>query len=287
MPAEIQWYHDSLDVNYQIILDIRNESAVAALALHEWALYAYNNKVYTQLFKELSADNTLADYCRTMQQSQSNRRIAVILLIVTLLLIVPAYYMLYYRHRLYRRHRRERMQLDNIEMADDELRRIEMESARLHVVNAVLDNCLSTLKHETMYYPSRIRQLVDTGDIRQMGEVTRYYRDLYGLLCEQAIHQLEQVKLHVSRQKFYGQQLLGNDCLLRYVFELLPGTVTAERKDDKYALFRISLTGEPSVFDRLLCRQIVRDLGEATHRRACGISISNGEAQITLPVVND
>ena len=89
-PPEIQWLHDSIDVNYQIILDIRNESAVAALALHEWHIYAYNNKVYTQLFKELSADNTLADYCRQMQQSQQNKRIAVILLVVTLLLIIPA-----------------------------------------------------------------------------------------------------------------------------------------------------------------------------------------------------
>ena len=148
-PPEIQWYHDNVDVNYQIILDIRNESAVASLALHEWKLYAYNNKIYTQLFKEISADNTLGDYCRTMQQSQTNKRIAVILLVVILLCIVPAYYMLYYRQRLNNRQRRERVQLDNIEMLDDELRRMELEDNKLHVANAVLDNCLSTLKHET------------------------------------------------------------------------------------------------------------------------------------------
>ena len=70
-----------------------------------WDLYHYNNKVYTQLFKELSADNSLADYCRMMQQSQSNKRIAIILLILILMLIVPAYYMLYYRHRLCNRFR--------------------------------------------------------------------------------------------------------------------------------------------------------------------------------------
>lgn len=32
--AEIHWLHDSLPTNYEVILDIRNESAVAALALH-------------------------------------------------------------------------------------------------------------------------------------------------------------------------------------------------------------------------------------------------------------
>ena len=57
---------------------MRNESAVAALALHEWQVYSYNNKIYTQLYKELSADDSLPDYCRQMQQSQTNKRIAVI-----------------------------------------------------------------------------------------------------------------------------------------------------------------------------------------------------------------
>ena len=53
---------------FSIILDIRNESAVAALALHEWALYKYNNNVYTLLFKENSADKNLGEYCRMMQR---------------------------------------------------------------------------------------------------------------------------------------------------------------------------------------------------------------------------
>ena len=76
---EIKWFHDSVSTNYHIILDMRNESAVAALALHEWQLYSYNNRIYTQLFKEMSADNTLGNYCLTMQQSQTNKTIAVIL----------------------------------------------------------------------------------------------------------------------------------------------------------------------------------------------------------------
>ena len=282
-PPEIQWLHDSVDVNYQVILDMRNESAVAALALHEWQLYAFNNKVYTQLFKELSADNTLGDYCRTMQQSQQNKHIAIILLLVILLLILPAYYMLYYRHRLYDRHLQERHQLDNIEVIDDELRRAELEDSKLHVANAVLDNCLSALKHETMYYPSRIRQLVDTGDIGSLSEVTHYYRDLYGILSEQAMRQVEQVKLHVSKVEFYGQNLLGDDHMLRYLFELLKGDVTSEIRDDNYVVYHITNTQQPSPITFLLCRQIVRDHGEATHRRGCGISIDGNEVKLILP----
>ena len=301
MAPEIQWLHDSVATNYQIILDIRNESAVAALALHEWDLYYYNNKVYTQLFKELSADNSLADYCRMMQQSQSNKRIAVILLILILMLIVPAYYVLYYRHRLNSRFRKERMQQTNIELADDELRRAELEDGNLHVANAVLDNCLSTLKHETMYYPSRIRLLADSGDTQSMLEVASYYRELYTLLSEQAIRQTERIKLHLHRISIYGQDVLGDEILLRYLFELLKGTVTATQKDDYYLLYTVrrddlKLTKEQAdkLFSPqaenipyLLCRQIVRDHGEATNRRGCGIWAEIADnvtmIKITLP----
>ena len=292
-PIEIQWLHDGVETNYQIILDIRNESAVAALALHEWALYAYNNKVYTQLFKELSADNTLSDYVRTMQQSQQNKRIAVYLLLVLFVLIVPAYYMLYYRHRLYQRFRQERQQQTSIEMVDDELRRAELENANLHIANSVLDNCLSTLKHETMYYPSRIRQLVDAGDMQSLAEVAAYYRDLYDILIQQAISQVEHIKLHVHPVDLYGQIVLGDDNLLHYLFELLKAKeVTAEAKDNKYVVFRIfyasqlpSFGGAGGGFTSYLARQIVRDHGEATARRGCGIVIDteNSLVNITLP----
>ena len=286
MPAEIQWYHDGIDINYQIILDIRNESAVAALSLHQWPLYNYNNKVYTQLFKEMSADNTLADYCRTMQQSQINKRIAMILLIVLLLLIVPAYYMLYYRHRLNERYKRERMQLDNIEMADDELRRSEMEAAKLHVANNVLDNCLSALKHETMYYPDRIRQLVDNGDMNALGEVTQYYRQLYGILSEQAMRQVEQVRLHVSPMDLYGHQVIGDVNMLHYLFEIIkPAEVVAEVKNEQYVAYILKAVFKSDI-DRLLCRQIVRDHGEATHRRGCGIIVEENKITIILPRYN-
>ena len=36
---EIKWWHDKMKLDYDVILDVRNESAVAALALHKWDLY--------------------------------------------------------------------------------------------------------------------------------------------------------------------------------------------------------------------------------------------------------
>ena len=303
---EIQWFHDSLDVNYEVILDMRNESAVAALALHEWQVYSYNNKIYTQLYKEMSADNTLAGYCRTMQQSQSNKRIAIILLMLVLFSILPAYYLLYYRHRLYERFFVEREQQSSLEMADDELRRAELENNNLHVANAVLDNCLSTLKHETMYYPSRIEQLLDQGDMQSLSEVVDYYRDLYGILSQQAMHQIEGVHLHVRP---LDNGILGDKNLIAYLFEILRKQGGAEwqitPKDGKYVevvvpMPKLHLTDDEaqnlfnpvssSHIPYLLCRQIVRDHGEATNRRMCGIWAENvtgvTQVRIILPAAS-
>lgn len=297
---EISWFHDSLDVNYQVVLDMRNESAVAALALHEWQVYSYNNKIYTQLYKELSADNTLPAYCRQMQQSQANKSIAVILLVLLLLSIPPAYYLLYYRHRLYYRFLMEKEKRSNLEITDDELKRAELENNKLHVANAVLDNCLSTLKHETMYYPSRIAQLIEQGDIGSLSEVVGYYRELYGILSQQAMHQLEGVRMHIHPQE---NGILGDRNLISYLFEILRkeggGKVSVSLKD-KYAdvtvtMPKLHLSDEEARLlftpasakniPYLLCRQIVRDHGEATNRRMCGISAENIDGMTIVKII--
>ena len=301
LPPEIKWFHDSVKTNYQIILDMRNESAVAALALHEWQLYSYNNRIYTQLFKELSADNTLGDYCRTMQQSQTNKTIAIIMLVLILLALIPAYYLLYYRHRLYDRFLKEQQRLTDLELLDDELRKAEFENNSLHVSNAVLDNCLSALKHETMYYPSRIRQLLDAGEIDSLDEVTAFYRELYGVLSQQAMREVEHAKLHVKLIRKGDVTILGDENMIRYLLEILHkqsrpsgglganGSRAArevfKQKDAQYVelhmpmpSLKLSEAEAANLFmpskehiPFLLCRQIVRDLGEATNRRGCGI----------------
>ena len=280
MAHDIQWFHAGLPVNYGIILDMRNEAAVAALALHEWALYSYNNRIYTLLFKETSADSSLDDYCRTMQRSRTDKSIAVALLLLLLLAIVPAYFFLYYRRRQH---------LDDVEQSQEQLRRIELEEDRLHVSNAVLDNCLSTLKHETMYFPSRIRQLVDRCEMASLPEVAQYYRELYGVLSQQAMRQAEGTTLNL---KPLHHELLGDETLVRYLFDILRRQSGQNKLDVEYRPYdahfvevrvsmpRLQLSAdeaarlfEPSAdhIPFFLCRQIVREHGEAIHRTDFGI----------------
>ena len=108
-----------MKTNYNVILDLRNESAVAALALHKWQLYNSNNKVYTQLFRERSADSTLPDYVRTMQTSENSKMVAIILLSLLLLQLPIAYYLLYYRHVVRYRYAVERINAINQLMLSD------------------------------------------------------------------------------------------------------------------------------------------------------------------------
>lgn len=288
MQPEIVWYHDSLQLNYDIILRLRNESAVAALALHEWPLYRYNNRIYTQLFKELSADSMLDDYCRKMQQSQTNRQVAIILILLLFLGILTALAW-QVMQQLSRKARRQQEYQDRLEMMADELRRLTLEKDALYVSNAVVDNTLSTLKHETMYYPSRIRQLIDADDTQSLVEVADYYRELYGLFSAQAMNQVSRSML---RLRPLDHEILGDEILVGELFDILrrqngqqAPVVNYVPRNEHYIDCRVimnQLTLTPHEVSRLfmphidnipylLCRQIVRDHGETTNRRACAI----------------
>ena len=306
-PPEIIWLHDSLRLNYNILLTIRNENAVAALALHQWQLYHYNNRIYTLLFKELSSDASLDDYCRKMQQSQANKQVAIILLVLLFLIILMtvAWQVMV---ALGKAARRQQQQQEQMEITTDEIARTEQEEAALHVSNAVLDNCLSALKHETMYYPSRIRQLIDSNDTEALPEVVAYYRELYGLLSLQATRQTEHVHLHLRR---LPHDILGDAVLVNELFELLRKQSGQKKLDvsytprpdgkyidctvpmpalhlDEHQAAKLFTASAVENIPYLLCRQIVRDHGEATNRRGCAIRAEASENGtniiVTLPL---
>lgn len=294
---ELNWLHSGVKLNYNIILRFRNETAVAALALHDWSLYAYNNRIYTSLFKELSADNTLNDYCRKMQQSQTNRTVAIVLLVIMFLVVLLAV-VFQLSQAMGRKAEKRQQEQDKIDLLRDELKRLELEKAKLHVSNQVLDNCLSTLKHETMYYPSRIQQLMGTPNSAEaLNELVGYYRDLYGILSEQANRQMAGTRLKLSKLE---HNILGDENMIAYLFDILRKlsgqkelVVHYESTDAEYVVCRVEMPNvEPTNFmpsinniPYLICRQIVREHGEATGRRGCGIRADYSN-QFTTIVIN-
>lgn len=347
--AELDWWNYGVETDYHVILDIRNEAAVASLATCQWELYKLNNQGYTRLYKLLGEDDSLEAFCRSMQRSASNRILAIWLIVILVVVFLAAYYMLYFRHAQTYRMNMEQALLANrkilnlnrvedlkpvldsiypdlndihpirglavliddggknvfqpvatnsqlitplvesqlskcasamqpiwdnssgsrfepltveiggevfkvgsfafiqsdteystqdeilnnlilhylaimiyqtlirltlkqsdVELAEDEKRRTIFEENQLHVQNMMLDNCLSSLKHETMYYPNRIRQMVDlllkkTGDgveedqINAMHELMDYYKEVFTLLSSCASRQIVNVKLNRSK----------------------------------------------------------------------------------------
>ena len=350
--AEIKWFKSGENIDYAVILNMRNEIAVAALALHNWKLYEYNNTVYTQLFRLYSADRTLDDYVKVLQKSDVNKNVAIIILILLLLVLFPVYYIFYYRYRIAYRLCLNRMQLindvlladgstadkllkigkiwvttkaqlnsqvqqldnfvnqiqqdlskqiaweeqqsDTIDLQLDELNRLQYETARLYVSNSVLDNCLSTLKHETMYYPSRIKQMVEVTpiDSSALSEVAGYYKSLYGILSEQAMRQIE-LPMRIDSEMWNmlldvlssinGKKVswTTHDVDSRYQHVLIPMPCVKLTDDECSQLFT-SLTIDVRY---LLCRQIIRELGEVTQARASGIKAEMADVGITVCLV--
>jgi hypothetical protein len=97
---------------------------------------------------------------------------------------------------------------------------------------------------------------------------------------------VETIRLHVKPIELYGQKILGDERSLRYLFEMLHGSVTAEVKDDRYVCYSVTPRQPVSPITSLLCRQIVRDHGETTHRRGCGVVMENEKIIVILPREN-
>ena len=157
-----------------------------------------------------------------------------------------------------------------------------------------------------MYYPSRIRNMIDEGDgnIQNINELAVYYKEIYSLLSAQAMRQVTSVKpdcTPIRLNELLGDKtpvayakasVLGDRTMLTYMMEILRKqnggknpVPHVEEKGKGYMLIRfwmeqmkISETECQELFNPLmhnlpflLCRQIIRDTGETTNAKGCGI----------------
>ncbi len=210
---EIDLWNEGFVTDYVSVLDIRNELAIAALAMKDMAMYKYNNDVYARLYKLCGQDHSLEEYCKVLDETNRNTK-AAIFEVVALIIIGIVVFVLAQRYLA---------RLAN-SLNDEENRKIEYEDNIRHVQNMILDNCLSTIKHETMYYPSRIINLTEAGeggavDVKGACELAIYYEEVLGVLTEHAMKQLENVQFR--RKKIKAVDLVGyfNDGSLRQARE--------------------------------------------------------------------
>ena len=338
-PTELDWHKEDHDMAYSIILDLRNEMAIAALALNRWDTYFSNNDTYTRMYRLVGQDKSLEQTCNNLQMANINKQTVLVVLFALLALSIVIFFILYYKFYLlhilnmeqyisfakhmfstdyngneeeldrglvtdlYRgfsdvklidgmaialnsdngkglltaaseqchneqtliQHAKDayrqsanstdtqshivsypltvseeegeqtiggialalhggelsddeeiivrlmvqltsiylnnslvqlNIRTNNIELMEDEEHRAGHEESVVHVQNMILDNCLSTIKHETMYYPNRIKQLVtakkdgEEVDISSVHELASYYKDIYTILSTNALRQV-------------------------------------------------------------------------------------------------
>ena len=359
--SELYWWRNELfpdslteDIFYNL-LDVRNEIAVAALAINDWNTYRYNNGIYSQLYRLVHEDKEITLYYENMRRLANYRQVAVVICITFIIVLLLVYASLYLRRgliermnaqlvldvnkRLLRSASAERMTVSefawniadeiytglrellrinsvvvllkgdekdgfaiaaspvkeeneniiylkrafesgegavyakglfrvsplvvivagkrivlgsigvsmerslteneqmsvelitdyaasaayhfavrlagsyrSLDEVQEETERVRMEEGRLHVQNMVMDNCLSTLKHETLYYPGRIKELVDEvlrddmlssdvwhDKITAMKELMDYYNSIFAVLSSCAMRQLDDSSFRISK----------------------------------------------------------------------------------------
>ncbi len=205
----VEYGHQALacdSADDQLRLGISNEMALSALALNDWRLYEHYDSLYTRLQKKLNQDPSLPLYVQRMESYHQNGRLLLLLLVLMLVALLWLIYRLAVNRRLEAGDAVEqkiRQTIDQqvadrqerIDQVADRRQRNAFEQNRIYVQNQVLSNCLSTIKHESMYYPSRIetlaRQMSDA-DILRLDETVSYYRHIYEILCRQADDQVAQ-----------------------------------------------------------------------------------------------
>ena len=177
-------------------------------------------------------------------------------------LIFEGYIVTYLSILLYETVIRHEAYKDNVDVAENEKQRALYECSRLRVQNQILDNCLSSVKHESMYYPSRIRQVIRTmrkdmtdaerrERIMSLHDIAEFYREIYVLLCAQADRQVEtgffrcaQVPVRPAVEKWLRrqQQKQGDEVRLSAVYAD-QGDVCVNADEDLF-VFMLELIGE-------------------------------------------
>lgn len=326
--AEAMQYADScLDiikkdstVSSNVRLSVYNETAVAALALHQWQKYRINNYLYTQLYKECTADTTLTTYCATMERNERQANYAMLVMLLLIASLAPIFWFVYLRHVIrYRRSIRQQKI-----MLKEETRRVRKEFERIHLHNNIADNQLSTLKHETMFYPTRIQQQITMGtDISEIQGTVTYYRDLYAMLSTKALNNttssfsfpVKAIPLNgirnIRQAEGIDVSILINEELLSYLQLLLkrhngnraPEGIVEEIKQNyvriSFTMSNLRLTPDQAdnLFspdthnvDFLIMRQILRETGETSLHYGTGIILSQSLPStiitISLPIKN-
>ena len=264
---------------------IENELAVASQNLCKWDEYRRHNSQCIRLYRQYTADPNLPVYARRLHTVKTEITWS---LFFTLLLFLCSVSCLILVVRRSRRRRNEMQQHEDLLLRQNEnLNRVQYELDRIHIQNRILDNSLSTIKHETMYYPARIRQMAleQNTDVKGLFQLINYYNDIYTILLGQAQRQ--------TSFKVAMDESVLCELKRRILTAISHAPISVETKDgNNIREIRIKVLGiqvpdnlftpEAGNLDAFVAREIIR-----MHDASCGfpglrLYVENNEIIITL-----
>lgn len=271
---------DSVDARTE--MGIRNEMALAALALKDWDAYEVHNASYTQLQKLLNQDTTLPEYVHRMEMYHRNSRLLLLFIVMLSMGTLWLVYKLFVNRRLVAesdvqrqldqlRQEQEQSLCKHIGLLTDGAKQNAFELQRIYVQNQVLGNCLSTIKHESMYYPARILHLVqdihEGKDVDLLEETVNYYRHIFSILMQQADDQVAQPGFKRQSLSVYKVEEMLETALCK------GGWLSSEER--KSADAEAEVTADPVLLE-FFCRQLVQGLCDLQYlvSSACSVRSS-------------
>lgn len=274
-------------------MESENELAIRAELDCRWEDYRVHNHEFLALHRQLTADPNLPLYAERLHQLENEANWA---LIFTGVIVLSSLFVFAMIVRVSRHRRRDMIERDDeLTLAHEQKDRVQFELDRIHVSNQILDNCLSTIKHETMYYPARIRQMVDGGNrTEELSEVTQYYYEMYSLLLAQAERETKWRMPLDGYIMDYMKNLVQN--ILR-CFAEKSGVDSSEviwdkRVGDKTVTLNAKMNGvkvpdglftaEFGVTDALILKEIIRLHDAASGHPGLRLCVENNEISISL-----
>ncbi len=266
-------------------MHIENEMAFASQSLRLWDEYHHHNLQCARLYRILTADPNLPRYAQQLHTLQSEISGSIFL---TAILFLCSVFCLVLVVRRSNRRRRAKLVREEMQLQQDEaLSRVQYELDRVHIQNRILDNCLSTIKHETMYYPARIQHMALSKDVdtRELALLMNYYNEVYTILLEQAQRQtasrppLDESMLAELRRRIMSA--IGNAPSTVRIIEC--GNILEIRVKPMQTTIPDNIfTPEAGNLDAFVAREIVR-----MHDASCGypglrLYVQNNEIIITL-----
>ena len=272
---------DSIRLHFMI----ENEMSMALQSLGRWVEYRQHNAQCLRLHRIMTSDPGLPVYAKRLHTLKSEISGT---LFLTLFLLICSLFLLFFAVRRSRRRRDlEQKVIDIRQEQMESLSRIQYELDRIHIQNQILDNCLSTIKHETMYYPARINVLSAGKESKHedLSQLMSYYYDIYTILLGQAQRQLhasvsmdETVLYELKRRIMCA---ISDESASVHVYER--GNIQEVRiRPSKVQIPTNLFTPEAANLDAFVAREIVR-----MHDAACGypglrLYVENNEIIITL-----